>query len=726
MATIRQTNNSEPGTPSPGTSEIYVDSATKKLRTKDDSGVVIDYTEADVSTVQLATGQADPSHSEGLIFYDDAKKAASYYNEEADVKVNLGQELVFRVYNSSGSTITNGQVIYPNGNTIGLANASVKDKSRLIAVATHDIENNSFGYITKVGQVGGLDTSSYSVGDVIYLSAVTDGAFGTVKPDDGGFIVTVGVVDVADATDGIITVDITTSDMTVEVTDTNGFPLDQRTGTTLLVTEATRTFYIAPVGASFHFYELGDKYEKTTSQDVTWTDVEGEHWFYFNGGVLTHLSNPTIEQRTDIILKNAFIAYIYWNATDKEVVYDIAEERHGISMSPYTHLYLHLTRGAAYNSGMAVGDVISTGDGSLDTHAQYSVTAGSFFDEDILHITESKAVGDTYPVGYLLGSSNFRVGEKATFALLTGPNNRPYYNENVGGTWQLTEVADRQYVLYHLFATNGVNKQIISIMGQNEYARASDARAGASTEIGSISAGFEIAESVPIATFIYDVRNSYGNSVNAKIIQTEDGDDFIDWRTSELAQGAAPTNHDNLAGLTLAASGNTYGHIDDQAQTLAGIKTFTSFPITPTAEPTTDYQVANKKYVDDNAGGTVSNHFQFGRWFNSSLFNAVEFPPSINWPDDGTGAPGITLQVDDASTLKIVTFDAVTNSTTSFDLNIVINGTPTVVGSVTSASQSFTGLSVSLAAGDSITFNATNVVGGSSLKGVCIVATLEV
>ena len=34
-------------------------------------------------------------------------------------------------------------------------------------------------------------------------------------------------------------------------------------------------------------------------------------------------------------------------------------------------------------------------------------------------------------------------------------------------------------------------------------------------------------------------------------------------------------------------------------QTIAGIKTFTSFPITPSSAPTTDYQVANKKYVDD-------------------------------------------------------------------------------------------------------------------------------
>lgn len=37
------------------------------------------------------------------------------------------------------------------------------------------------------------------------------------------------------------------------------------------------------------------------------------------------------------------------------------------------------------------------------------------------------------------------------------------------------------------------------------------------------------------------------------------------------------------------------------AESVAGVKTFTDSPIVPT--PTTDYQVATKKYVDDNAGG---------------------------------------------------------------------------------------------------------------------------
>jgi hypothetical protein len=35
-------------------------------------------------------------------------------------------------------------------------------------------------------------------------------------------------------------------------------------------------------------------------------------------------------------------------------------------------------------------------------------------------------------------------------------------------------------------------------------------------------------------------------------------------------------------------------------ETISGIKTFNSFPVTPSSAPTTDYQTANKKYVDDS------------------------------------------------------------------------------------------------------------------------------
>lgn len=62
-------------------------------------------------------------------------------------------------------------------------------------------------------------------------------------------------------------------------------------------------------------------------------------------------------------------------------------------------------------------------------------------------------------------------------------------------------------------------------------------------------------------------------------------------------------------GVTSSIQSQINDKADDDAvvhdtgdETVAGTKTFSSFPVTPSSAPTTDYQVANKKYVDDNIG----------------------------------------------------------------------------------------------------------------------------
>jgi len=74
-----------------------------------------------------------------------------------------------------------------------------------------------------------------------------------------------------------------------------------------------------------------------------------------------------------------------------------------------------------------------------------------------------------------------------------------------------------------------------------------------------------------------------------------------------LMPTAKLTNWD-AAFTHVSSTGADHSYLD-QAVTIAATPqfagaTFTVFPTTPSAAPTTDYQVANKKYVDDNAGGS--------------------------------------------------------------------------------------------------------------------------
>ena len=88
---------------------------------------------------------------------------------------------------------------------------------------------------------------------------------------------------------------------------------------------------------------------------------------------------------------------------------------------------------------------------------------------------------------------------------------------------------------------------------------------------------------------------------------------------SKLATISTAGKVDGLALTGLASLGAFVGDIPtsnlanvmktSDAQTIEDVKTFTSFPVTPSSDPSSDYQIANKAYVDDNASvmGSFTN-----------------------------------------------------------------------------------------------------------------------
>jgi len=569
----------------------------------------------------------NPDYAEKRVFWDNEKKCLSYYNDELDMIVNVGQEFIIPVRNETGFDIPNGAIVYPSGASggkvlIDLANASIKGKCRLVGMATHTIENNTDGYVTRLGEVGGLDTSLYSSGGILYLSATDNGEFTDVVPDDGAYTTAIGAVKNVDGENGSIVVDPQVSELTVEVTATNGFPEDQRTNTTISVVNGTRTFSIAPTGSEFHYYVTGDKYEQTTTQSVIFNDTEGNHWIYFDNTGIQKVYNPTDEQKKDIITKYAFVSYFYWNVTDKEVVFDIFDERHDIDMSAATHFYLHKHEGSRYTSGYATGDIIADATGSLDTHAQFSITSGSFDDEDLSHTSSVFSVGDTLEVAYISGSGLSRIDTKTNFAVITTGTGRLAYNLNTTGTWSVEEVGNGNFCLYHFFGINGANKQLISVMGQNEYPTISQARIGASTEIADIASSFEAEEGVPISTIIFETKDLYSNSVKARIRTTDTGEDYIDWRTSELAQGSVASSHSNLTELDV--DDHLHYSLVNGTRDYTGIISYDSHPTF-----TIDTEIVDKKYVDDNSGGSISFEGRDLISFTNSTNDALDFDSSF-------------------------------------------------------------------------------------------------
>lgn len=152
-----------------------------------------------------------PTHQEGLVFYDNENKALTVYNDEADVSLQVGQEQYIRVRNNTGSTINNGQAVRiagAHGNaapTIALASADTEDNSTVAGIATHSIEDNSFGYITSFGIVRNLNTNSFNGGDELFLSTSAGGLV-NVAPLAPNFSSAIGYVISKHPTNGTILV----------------------------------------------------------------------------------------------------------------------------------------------------------------------------------------------------------------------------------------------------------------------------------------------------------------------------------------------------------------------------------------------------------------------------------------------------------------------------------------------------------------------------------------
>lgn len=145
------------------------------------------------------TAIAGPAHSSGQLFYDSGDEAMAFHNNEADITLQIGQEMWVRVRNESGSTITNGQVVYIDGLASGLprialARADVAATAEAVGLATHDIETASTGFVTAYGLVRDFDTSSFTLADRVYLSASVAGAITNTAPSDPNFVVPIGII----------------------------------------------------------------------------------------------------------------------------------------------------------------------------------------------------------------------------------------------------------------------------------------------------------------------------------------------------------------------------------------------------------------------------------------------------------------------------------------------------------------------------------------------------
>lgn len=120
-----------------------------------------------------------------------------------------------------------------------------------------------------------------------------------------------------------------------------------------------------------------------------------------------------------------------------------------------------------------------------------------------------------------------------------GANARLPWNQFTGGNWVLTQVTESDFVLMHYFATTDLVAPVIGVVGQAVYTSAALARTGADHEMVTLQGLLALlsTEKRPLGSVIYQTANGYGNVPKGRVVQTDLGDNYVDWRTTPIFTG---------------------------------------------------------------------------------------------------------------------------------------------------------------------------------------------
>jgi hypothetical protein len=141
--------------------------------------------------------------------------------------------------NTTGSTITRGQVVRVNGAsagnlTIALAQGNTDpNTANTIGIASETIANNATGMVITSGLLRDLNTQTFTAGDLLYISATTAGLLVNTIPTAPNHAVRMGYVVSAHPSNGIIYVAVN-----------NGYELNELHDVNYPTTPATNDFLV--------------------------------------------------------------------------------------------------------------------------------------------------------------------------------------------------------------------------------------------------------------------------------------------------------------------------------------------------------------------------------------------------------------------------------------------------------------------------------------------------
>jgi hypothetical protein len=131
---------------------------------------------------------ADGNEAQGTLYWNEDELTLSLVTNGQTTE--LGQKVEVHVKNQTGAQINKGEVVYASG-TVGasgrilvtkmIADGTVAAK-RVLGVAAENIANGADGKVIKFGKLRQINTSTFSDGDILWVSTTTAGGFQNTEP----------------------------------------------------------------------------------------------------------------------------------------------------------------------------------------------------------------------------------------------------------------------------------------------------------------------------------------------------------------------------------------------------------------------------------------------------------------------------------------------------------------------------------------------------------------